>query len=157
MTGHPTYKDLRKRWERARKNESAAYREEPKRRVGRAAGTAAALDAMFYATVDKVFADAFQAMQKYGYVKVADNTIANTGNAWKFRPMYERSAEAVYLSAVDALVQRGAALHHAAATVAVTYFIPGKTFRAVVIRLENAYRNFESERARERLKAQGAA
>jgi hypothetical protein len=157
MTGRPTYKDLRESWERARKNESAAYREEPERKRARATETAAALDAMFYATGNKVYADAFRAMQKDGYVKVADNTIENTGKAWKFRPMYERNAEAVYLSAVDALVQRGTALHHAAATVAVTYFIPGKTFRAVVIRLENAYRNFESERARERLKAQGAA
>jgi hypothetical protein len=147
MTDRPTYEALRERWELAQKHESAAYRVEPKRRRGRAAETAAALDAMFYATGNKVYADAFQAMRDDGFIEVSDGgTIKNAGKSWKYRSLHEKNAEATYISSMDELVRRNVSHRHAAAMVAVAYFIPGKTFNAVVTALEAAYQEFQRPR-----------
>ena len=147
--------------EDARKNGSDAYRVEPKRRRGRAPEVAEALDAMFDATGNKVYADAFHAMRDDGFIEIevgddGNSSIKNASRSWKYRPLHERNAESTYISSMDALVGRGVERRHAAATVAVAYFVPGKTFEAVVTGLETAYRNFQRDRGRGRLKARSA-
>jgi hypothetical protein len=157
MTGRPTYTDLAKRWKDVQRNESTAYRAEPERKRGRATATAATLEAMYFATGNKIYANAFEAMQKDGFVEVGDNgVIKNAGKSWKYRPLHERNAEAVYIDCMDNLIRRGMPHRHAAARVAVTYFIPGKTFNAVVTALEATYLKFQRSREKECLKAQSA-
>jgi hypothetical protein len=154
MTRRPTYPELRERWERVRKAEGAAYRKEKKSRRGRAVETAEALEALFFATGNEVYKQAFEAMRDGGIVEVGDAGAVNSvGGPWKYRPLRERNAEAVYLAGVDDLVRRDVELRHAAAMVAVTYFIPGKTFDAVVAKLEKAYRDFRRSRIKACLSA----
>jgi hypothetical protein len=88
---------------------------------------------------------------------VSDNgAIKNIGKSWKYRPLHEQNAEAVFITSMDELIRQNVERRHAAARVAVAYFIPGKSFEAVVTKLETRYRKFQRAREKERLKAQRA-
>ena len=87
------------------------HRVEPKRRRGRAPEVAEALDAMFDATGNKVYADAFHAMRDDGFIEIevgddGNSSIKNASRSWKYRPLHERNAKATYISSMDALVGR---------------------------------------------------
>ena len=138
MADRPTYKDLQARWERVRAAENDAYRKEPAARLARGPETAATLSAMYEATNNPAYAEAFKAMQEDGF--------GEGGSSWKWTPLREKNADAVYLDRMHWLIERQRhSLRHAAALVAVDFFIPGKTFNAVVKQLETAYRKAERE------------
>jgi hypothetical protein len=137
MNDRPKYKDLKARWDRVRAAEAHAYRRAPKPRLPREQEIAAGLDALYAATGNADYASAFEALQKDG---------SNRRRSWKWTPLREKNADAVYLDRMHWLVQQQRhSQRHAAALVAVEFFIPGKTFDAVVNRLELAYRNFEKK------------
>jgi hypothetical protein len=127
------YLRLQARWERGRAAEERAYRKEVKPKRARSGEVAATLEAMYEATGDAAYADAFKAMQRDGFDK--------RGTSWKWTPARAKNADEVCLRRMNFLVRRGCTLRHAAAMAAVELLVPGKTFESVVTRLETTYRD----------------
>jgi hypothetical protein len=125
------YSALRKRWERVHEDEKLAFCKEEKVERARGSEVMAALAAMYYATGLEVYRAALQALQEDGF---------DHARAGAYTPLWEKNAEKIYADRMQRLIQRGRSKRHAAASVAVDFWVRGETFDAAVARIEAAYR-----------------
>lgn len=130
----PSYEALRRRWEtvcgsRLRVAEQHLYRQRPRRRPSGPA-TLAALADMQAKSGDRRFGAAIEAVRQHGFHRQDAGTWRSVADV-----------EHAYVSRMLILCEvKGHSVRGAAASVAVEYWVAGKTFAAVVKKLERAYR-----------------
>jgi hypothetical protein len=137
MNAWPSHKNLQAHWE------SVKVLEEDKllgpARAATISEAANTLFALWQATGDPDFLIGIRAMQRHRFHEKK--------GPGKLTPLHEKNDEIVLLRQMDDLIGRhGRKPYYAAAWVAATFTVPGKSFAAAIKRLTAAYREADRQR-----------